>query len=271
MVSNELKQLLNGESSYLRDRAPEPLLLPRIASRIAPEGLGFIALAANTLSSFWMSGGWPAIADATAEAIALRHTELSDKQLQEICDELPRLPLALIELDETAGKRAEAIIGSDAANWLRTELGDPVFFLREAVNRVFDEADPPQTTDELMVFIKDHTEYESPEIQRNLLAYFLPMAPAVHRQWMVPILVEVLGTYPDWSVAAGASRVAGIWIRPPLNRLNRRWNVMSPGPITCVTYWKAVQLSPHSKRLPGHYPMTAVLRAFLLVRLRLPL
>ena len=210
MVKNELKQLLNGESAYLRDRAPEPLLLPRIASRIAPEGLGFIALAANTLSHFWMSGGWPAIADATAEAIALRHAELSDDLLKQISDELPRLTLALIELDETAGKRAETIIGSDAANWLRTELGDPAFFLREAVNRVFDEADPPRTTDELMVFIKDRTEFESPELQRNLLAYFLPLAPAIHQQWMIPILVEVLGTYPDWSVAAGASRVAGI-------------------------------------------------------------
>ena len=128
MVKNELKQLLNGESAYLRDRAPEPLLLPRIASRIAPEGLRNTAAAVDILSRCWAPSGWPSLADATAEAIASRHTELSDKQLQEVCDELPRLLLALIELDDAAGKRAETIIGSDAANRLRAGPGDPVFF-----------------------------------------------------------------------------------------------------------------------------------------------
>ena len=210
MVSNELKQLLSGESVYSRDGAPEPLLLPRIATRIPPDGLGFIASAAKISSGFWLSGGSPAIADATAEAIALRHTELSDEQLGQLCDELPRLILALIELDEAAGRRAETIIGSDHANRLRAGPGDTTSILREAVKRVFDEPDPPHTVDELMVFIRDHSEYEGPELQRNLLAYFLPMAPAMHHGWMVPILINVLGTYPDWSVAAAASRLAGL-------------------------------------------------------------
>ena len=210
MVNNELEQLLNGESTYFRQRAPEPLLLPRIATRIAPEGLPDVACNAATLSHWCVPYGWFSLADATAEVIALRHTELSDKQLQELCNLLPPLPLALIELGVAAGKRAETIIGSDAANRVRAGLGDPAFLLRETVIRIFDEAAPPHTIDELMVFIKDRTKYESPELQRSLLAYFLPMAPAIHQQWMIPILVEVLGIYPDWSVAAGASRVAGI-------------------------------------------------------------
>jgi len=210
MVSNELKQLLNGESAYLRDRAPEPLLLPRIAKRIAPDGLRTTASAADTLSRFWAPHGWPAIADATAQVIASRHTELSDELLRQLCDELPRLTLSLIELDEAAGQRAETIIGGEAAGRLRAGLGDSTFYLREAVSRVFDEHSTPLTTSELMVFIRERTEYEGPELQRNLLAYFLPLAPVTHHQWMLPILIDVLGTYPDWSVAAAGSRVAGL-------------------------------------------------------------
>ena len=210
MVSNELKQLLNGEPAYFRERAPEPLLLPRIASRIPPDGLEYVAWAAKTLSNFWMPGRWPAIADAVAQVIASRHTEIGDELLRQLCDELPRLTLALVELDEAAGQRAEFIIGSDAADRLRAGLGDSTFVLREAVSRVFDEHNPPGSADDLMVFIRDRSEFEGPELQRNLLAYFLPLAPAMHHQWMVPILINVLGTYPDWGVAAAASRVAGL-------------------------------------------------------------
>ena len=210
MVRDELRQLLNGESTYLRERAPEPLLLPRIASRIVPQGLRSVATAANTLSSFWAPCGWPALAGATAEVIALRHTELSDALLKKLCNELPSLPLALIELDEAAGRRVATIIGSDTATRLKAGLGDPTFYLREAVSQVFDEKNPPYTADELVDFIKDRSEYEGPELQRSLLAYFLPLAPAAHHQWMIQILVNVLGTYPDWSVAVAVSRVAGL-------------------------------------------------------------
>jgi hypothetical protein len=210
MVRHELKQLLNGESAYLRERAPEPLLLPRIASRIAPQGLSFVAAATSILSRCWGPSGWPALADATAQVIASRHTELSDELLQELCDELPGLPLALIGLDEVAGRRVEVIFGSDTATRLKAGLGDSTFFLREAVSRVFEEKTPPHTMDELMGFVRDRSEYEGPELQRNLLAYFLPLAPATHQQWMIPNLVNVLGTYPDWSVAAAASRFAGL-------------------------------------------------------------
>ncbi len=210
MVRVELEQLLNGESDYLRERAPEPLLLPRIASRIAPQGLRSAATAANTISSYWAPNGWPALADATAQVIASRHTELSDELLGELCDELPGLPFALIKLNEAARQRVETVIGSDAATRLKTGLGDSTFFLREAVSRVFSEKTPPQTADELMDFIRDRSEYEGPELQRSLLAYFLPLAPATHHQWMIPILVNVLGAYPDWSVAVAVSRVAGL-------------------------------------------------------------
>ena len=210
MVSNELKQLLNGESVYSRDQAPEPLLLPRIASRIATEGIGFTAYAANTLSNHWVPYGWSALADATAEAIAPRHAELDDSLLEELFDTLPQLPLALISLDEAAGQRAEAIVGGDVAKRLHDGLGDPSFILREAVSRIFREPDAPHTVDELMVLVRERTETESPEIQRNLLAYFLPLAPAAHRQWMIPILNNVLAIYPGWVAAAAASRLAGL-------------------------------------------------------------
>ena len=209
MVSDELTQLLNGESAFVRERAPEPLLLPRIASRIAHQGLRPVASYANILSRFWAPYGWPALADATAEVIALRHTELSDELLQELCDELPGLPLALTGLDEAAGRRVETVFGSDTAIRLKAGLGDSTFLLREAVSRVFSEKNPPHTADELMGFIRDRSEYEGPELQRSLLAYFLPLAPEVHHHWIVPILVNVLGSYPDWGVAAAASRVAG--------------------------------------------------------------
>lgn len=228
MVSNELKQLLNGESAYSRKRAPESLLLPRIASRIPPDELGFIASAAKTLSSFWISGGWPAIADATAEAIALRHTELSDDLLRQLCNELPQLTLALIELDEAACLRVESIIGGDTASRLKAGLGDATFILREAVSRIFDEHRPPHTSDDLMVFIRDRSEYEGPELQRNLLAYFLPLAPVMHQRWMVPILINVLGAYPDWSVAAAASRVAGLLDQTAIEQLEASLECAEP-------------------------------------------
>lgn len=209
MVSNELEQLLNGKSGILRKFAPEPLLLPRIASRITPEGLRFTASATNILSSFWVPYGWPALADAAAQAIAYRHLELSNNLLRELCDKLPQLPFSLIELDDEAGERVDTIIGSDAANLLREALGDSTFYLREAVSRVFSEPDPPLTSDELITMIRERSEIESPEIQRELLAYFLPLVPVEHHQWMIPILINVLGIYPGWAAAVAASRVAG--------------------------------------------------------------
>lgn len=210
MVNKELAQLFNGDSAYSRDRAPEPLLLPRIASRIAPGGLEFVAYAARITSSFFLSGAWPAIADATAETIALRHTEFGDDLLRQLCENLPGLNLALIGLNEAAAQRAETIIGSDAANRLRAGLGDSTFLLREAVSRVFDEHNPPHTAEDLMVYLKECVESEGPDLQRNLLGYFLPLAPPMHRDWMVPLLVEVFGIYPDWVVAVAASRTAGL-------------------------------------------------------------
>ena len=209
MVSNELKQLLSGKSGILRKFAPEPLLLPRIASRITPEGLRFTASATNILSSFWVPYSWPALADATAQAIASRHLELSDNLLRELCDKLPQLPFSLIELDDAAGERVDTIIGSDTAKLLREALGDSTFYLREAVSRVFCEPDPPLTSDELITLIRERSEFESPEIQRELLAYFLPLVPVEHHQWMIPILINVLGIYPGWAAAVAASRVAG--------------------------------------------------------------
>lgn len=209
MVSKELEQLLNGKSSFSRELAPEPLLLPRIASRITPEGLRFTVSATDALSSIWAPYGWSALADATAQAIASRHMDLSDNLLHELCDKLPQLLIALIELDDEAGERADTIIGIDAANLLREGLGDSIFYLREAVSRVFSEPDPPRTEYELMAFIRDRTELESPAMQRNLLAYFLPLVPVEHHRWMIPILINVLGVYPGWGAAAAASRVAG--------------------------------------------------------------
>ena len=77
MVSSELKKLLDDESEYSDEQVPDPLLLPRIASRITPEKLRFTARAAEIMSDYYAPFGWPALADATAEAIALRHAELS--------------------------------------------------------------------------------------------------------------------------------------------------------------------------------------------------
>jgi len=62
----------------------------------------------------------------------------------------------------------------------------------------------------MMTLIRDRSEFESPEIQRNLLAYFLPLAPPANHQWMIPILINVLGIYPGWNAATAASRVAGL-------------------------------------------------------------
>jgi len=211
MVSSELKQVLNGESGYARELAPEPLLLPRLATRIAIESLGFTAYVASTVSNQWAPYGWSALADATAEAIASRYAELDDNLLGELCDTLPQLPPALLGFNEEAGRRTEAIIGIDAANRLRQGTGDPLFALREAVSQFFFETDPPRTSDGLMALVRERTEFESPELQRNVLAYFLPLAPAAHHQWMIPILVEVLAIYPGWAVAAAASRVAGFF------------------------------------------------------------
>ncbi|MGB5486619.1 MAG: hypothetical protein WBN06_04465 [Lysobacterales bacterium] len=210
MVSNELKKLLDDESEYSNERVPDPLLLPRIASRITPEKLRFTARAAEILSDYSAPYGWPPLADATAEAIALRHTELSHNLFLELCDILPQLPTALIRLDQEAGQRAEHIIGSEEANWIRVGLDDPTFVLREAVSELFCEPDAPHTADELMAIVRDRTELESPEMQRKLLAYFLPMAPASHHQWMIEILVNVLGFFPRWSTAAAISRIAGL-------------------------------------------------------------
>jgi len=210
VLSKELKKLVNGKSGNSRHLAPEPLLLPRIASRIPLEGLRFTASAAAVLSNAWTPYGWPALADATAQAIAVRYTELSDNRLYALCDKLPQLPLALIELDEAAGQRVDNIIGGERVSRLRAGLGDTDFYLREAVRRVFSEPDPAHSTDEMMTLIRDRSEFESPEIQRNLLAYFLPLAPPANHQWMIPILINVLGIYPGWNAATAASRVAGL-------------------------------------------------------------
>ena len=210
MVSRELKKFLDDESEYSNEQVPDPLLLPRIAFHISPEKLRFTARAAVILSDNYAPYGWPALADATAEAIALRHSELSDNLFMELIDVLPHLSTALISLDEEAGQRAEHVIGSEAANRIRVGIDDPTFVLREAVSKVFSESDAPHTADELMALIRDRTEFESPETQRKLLAYFLPLAPAGHHQWMIGILVDVLGFYPRWSTVAAISRIAGL-------------------------------------------------------------
>ncbi|MDX2419228.1 MAG: hypothetical protein QNK19_17350 [Xanthomonadales bacterium] len=210
MVSNELKKLLDDESGDSNEQIPDPLLLPRIASWITPEKLRFTARAAVILSDCNAPCGWPALADATAEAIALRHTELSDNLILELFDVLPQLSTVLIGFDEVAGQRAEHVIGSEAANRIRAGIDDPTFVLRDAVSKVFSESDAPHTADELMAFIRDRTEFENPEMQRKLLAYFLPLAPVRHHQWMIRILVNVIGLYPKWITAATVSRIAGL-------------------------------------------------------------
>ena len=70
MVSIELQQLLNGGQGYQRERAPEPLLLPRIATRIEPDSLGFVGHMAAILSRRWAPGGPATASTATCCTLA---------------------------------------------------------------------------------------------------------------------------------------------------------------------------------------------------------
>ncbi len=212
MVSNKLEQLLNGEQGYQRERAPEPLLLPRIATRIAPERLGYAAYLAEILSRRWAPCSWPALADATSQVIASRHMVLDDTLLADVCESLPHLPIALVRFGGEAGQRAETLVGSDAVSKIRVGLESPEYMLREKVKWVFSEPDPPRTAGDLMVFVRNQLEADNTQNQRNLLAYFLPLVPAQQHQWMIQLLVSAPAIYfgLDWSAAAAASRIAGL-------------------------------------------------------------
>lgn len=218
MVTSELEHLLNGGQGFRRDRAPEPLLLPRIATRVAPQELGFIAYAADVLSRQWAPCAWPSLADATAEVIASRQGVLDDKLLGEVFATLPQLPLALVR--QEAGGRAEPLVGSDAVNRIRMGLGSSEFILREAVKRVFTEPDPPRTVDVLMEYIRSQVEDENNHSRRNLVAWFLPLVAGEHQRWMLQLLAAMPGYDAGygWSAAAAASRIAGLLDRSESER-----------------------------------------------------
>lgn len=211
MVSNELKQLLNGQLAYPREHAPEPLLLPRITSRIRVDGLHLCANAAAKLSDYRsVPYAWPALADATAGAIAARHAELTNSQLLKICDKLPQLSTALIGLDQEASLRANSIFGIDGANAARAGLADATVFLRGVVHDVFAVTDPPRLAEDLMALISDQIDSVSPESRLSILAYFLPLAPVAHHRQLIQRIVSNFGACPGWVAAAAASRMAGL-------------------------------------------------------------
>jgi len=210
MVTNELEQLLNGGQGFRRERAPEPLLLPRIAMWIAPRDLGYVAYAADVLSRIWAPCCWPSLADATAEVIASRQGVLEDALLREVNDALPQLPHALVR--QEAVERAATLVGSETAELIRMRIGSPEFLLREAVKRVFTEPDPPRTVGGLMEFLRTQVADENIHNRRNLLAWFLPLVAPEQRRWMLDLLTTAPQYYAGdgWCAAAAASRMAGL-------------------------------------------------------------